>query len=108
MQGIRDRDVSYFIRRDEVTASRMQALAGMTEQSNIPAAATRAIRELCVGGEWACAHGDFAGLRHVAIRLAGYMSEPDRDELVALATACIGDPSGAALRWNRLQRKLHA
>jgi hypothetical protein len=86
----------------------MQALAGMTEPSKIPAAATRAIRELCVGGEWACAHGDFAGLRHVAIRLAGYMVEPDRDELVALAKACIGQPTVAAIMWNRLQGKLHA
>jgi hypothetical protein len=65
-----------------------------------------AISELCTGGDWACAHGDFAGLRHVAHCLATYASEPLHCELVALADACTSDPERAGVLWDRLKGRL--
>jgi hypothetical protein len=48
------------------------------------------ISTLCLGGEWACAHGDFAALRDVARRLEPYVPEV-LDELHELETACRSD-----------------
>lgn len=66
-----------------------------------------AIGELCVGGDWACAHGDLSGLRDVAQRLAVYAPEPLHCELVELASACISDPDRAGVLWNRLKNELY-
>lgn len=33
------------------------------------------IGELCVGGDWACAHGDFSALREVTQQLAAYLAD---------------------------------
>ena len=62
-----------------------------------------AIGVLCVGGDWACAHGDIEALGDVARRLAGYAHEPLHCELVALADACRGDPDRATSMWVRLK-----
>ncbi|HEY5922230.1 MAG TPA: hypothetical protein VIV11_11190 [Kofleriaceae bacterium] len=64
------------------------------------------IGKLCVGGAWACAHGDFGGLRFVAQQLSVYVPEPFHGELVALACLCNDDPDRAAALWNRLKDRL--
>ncbi|HET9988222.1 MAG TPA: hypothetical protein VFQ65_06875 [Kofleriaceae bacterium] len=61
------------------------------------------IGRLCIGGDWACAHGDFAALRAIAQRLADQVSEPLHCELVALAEACRGDLDRATVMWERLK-----
>jgi hypothetical protein len=68
---------------------------------------SKTIGKLCVCGDWACAHGDFSGLRHVAQQLADYASEPMHCELAALATACSADPERAAEIWNRLKPRIY-
>lgn len=65
------------------------------------------IGTLCFGGDWACAHGDFAGLREVAQRLADYVPEPVHCDLAALAAACTSDPEEAAELWDRLKGRLY-
>lgn len=65
----------------------------------LPSEAARAIGALCVGADWACAHGDLAGLRHVARELAAHVPEPLRGKLLEIARACLVDPDRAAARW---------
>ena len=65
----------------------------------------RAISALCLGGEWACAHGDFAGLRDVARRLEPYAPEA-LDELHALETACQNDIDHASEIWVHVERRI--
>jgi hypothetical protein len=60
---------------------------------------TTTISALCLGGEWACAHGDFAGLRDVARRLEGLVAPPIREELRAVAEACRDDVDRASALW---------
>jgi hypothetical protein len=71
------------------------------------ASTTRAIGQLCVGGDWACAHGDLAGLRHIARRLAVLADEPLHCELVALAELCRTSPERATAAWTRLKPRLY-
>ncbi|HET9988236.1 MAG TPA: hypothetical protein VFQ65_06945 [Kofleriaceae bacterium] len=66
-----------------------------------------AIFTLCVGGEWACAHGDFAGLRDVARRLEDYVPEI-RSELRRLETACRDDIDHASAIWVQVERRITA
>lgn len=68
---------------------------------------TETIGKLCVGGDWACAHGDFSGLRHVAQQLAAYAPETIQCELAELATACTTDPDRAAALWDRLKNQVY-
>ena len=67
---------------------------------------TATIGKLCIGGDWACAHGDFSGLRYVAQQLADYAPEPTHCELQELAGACSSDPDRAAALWERLKSRL--
>ena len=60
---------------------------------------------LCVGGDWACAHGDFSGLRDVARRLEALV-QPMRGELAELETACLRDPDRAGRLWFTLKPRL--
>jgi hypothetical protein len=64
-----------------------------------------AISALCLGGEWAMAHGDFAGLRDVARRLEQYVPEV-LDELQALETACQKDIDRASEIWVHVERRI--
>jgi hypothetical protein len=64
-----------------------------------------AISALCLGGEWACAHGDFAGLRDVARRLEQYVPEV-LDELHELETACQRDIDHASEIWVHVERRI--
>lgn len=63
---------------------------------------------LCVGGDWACAHGDLAGLHDVARQLATYVSEPLHCEVLALADLCQGDGDRAGALWATLRDRLYA
>ena len=65
------------------------------------------IGQLCFGGDWACAHGDPSGLRHIAQRLANYSQEPLHRELLALADACKCDPDRAVALWSEIKEKLY-
>jgi len=67
--------------------------------------ATRAITALCNGGEWACAHGNYAGLRDVARRLEQYVPEVV-DDLHHLETACEDDLDHASEIWVAIERKI--
>ena len=64
------------------------------------------VGHLCVGADWACAHGDLAALRYVAQRLADEASEPLHGELLALADACYADPDHAVEAWTRVKDQL--
>ncbi|MEO6775356.1 MAG: hypothetical protein ABI467_20500 [Kofleriaceae bacterium] len=70
-----------------------------------PHNSTRAVSTLCAGGEWAAAHGDFAGLRDVARRLQRYVPEAV-DELHALEAACRNDIDRASELWVQVQRRI--
>jgi hypothetical protein len=58
---------------------------------------------LLFGGDWACAHGDPAGLANVARQLAARVDEPLRLELIGLSQLCRHDLAGAARRWPLLR-----
>lgn len=63
----------------------------------------RMIGKLCVGGDWACAHGDLEALGDVAVHLSSYAREPLDCELVALSELCRSDPEQATATWVRLK-----
>jgi len=69
--------------------------------------ALQTIGQLCVGGDWAWAHGDFGGLRDIVQQLAAYAPEPVHCELVRLAELCLDDLDGAAVLWMRLKDHLY-
>jgi len=64
------------------------------------------IRQLCTGGDWACAHGDLGALRHVAQHLAAGAAEPLHRELLDLAELCLQDPYRAPTLWGHLTAQL--
>lgn len=61
---------------------------------------------LLFGGDWACAHGDAAGLAHVAHLLEPHVTEARRRELHALAALCRVDQARACEQWLPLRRWL--
>lgn len=66
----------------------------------------RRIGQLCVGGDWACSHGDLAGLRFVARELANATTEPLHDALLVLADECYADPNHAIRSWVRIRKRM--
>ncbi len=65
------------------------------------------IGELCLGGDWACAHGDFAALRDVVERLSELEHEPLHCELRTIAEACAANPDVAAKLWASIRDRLY-
>jgi len=63
-------------------------------------AAAQSIGKLCVGGDWACAHGDYAALRDIALRLSALAPEPMHCTLLELADACFVDSDRASQLWS--------
>jgi hypothetical protein len=63
------------------------------------------IGQLCVGGDWACAHGDLEALRFVARELADAATEPLHQDLIALADECYADPNHAVASWLQLKER---
>ena len=78
---------------------------GMPTPSD-PQAIAHAIGKLCIGGDWACAHGDLSALRYVAQCLAVHAREPLHCELLDLAETCSFDPDRAVERWVLLKNEL--
>lgn len=71
-----------------------------------PRSRTPRIGELWLGGDWACAHGDLAGLRRVAEQLCELETEPLRPELCRIADACTSDPDRAMKLWFAVRDRL--
>jgi hypothetical protein len=65
------------------------------------------IGELCVGADWACAHGDISALQYIAQQLAAYAREPLHCTLMELVDTCAGDPDRAVLLWYRLKDQVY-
>ena len=65
------------------------------------------IGELCIGGDWACAHGDVSGLRDIAGQLADYAAEPLHCQLRSLAELCRFDPDRATALWAGLRDRVY-
>jgi hypothetical protein len=67
-----------------------------------------AIGELCIGGDWACAHGDLATLGSIAIQLSAYTAEPLHCELAALVDLCQSRQSPrATATWTSLKERIY-
>ena len=64
--------------------------------------------ELLVGGDWACADGDFGTIAHNAELLAYCVVEPLRHELLDVARACHEDHEHAAERWTEARTHVRA
>lgn len=75
----------------------------MPPQRSTSNATASPIGRLCVGGDWACAHGDFGGLRHIAFQLQSFVPEPIHCQLSELASACLCDPQRAGAIWDGLK-----
>jgi hypothetical protein len=65
-----------------------------------------AIGKLCVGGDWACAHGDIEALGYISGWLEEYAREPLQCELVELADMCRSDSDSAVSTWLRLKTQV--
>lgn len=77
----------------------------MREQPK-PTIASSSVGQLCIGGDWACAHGDFETLQFVARRIADLTPEPQRREIADLAHRCAADPEHAVEAWVDLKRRV--
>jgi len=71
-----------------------------------PQPVSHEVGRLCIGGDWACAHGDLEALRHVAQCLAAFAHEPMHCELFELAEACTYAPDHAVDLWVRIKGQL--
>lgn len=69
---------------------------------------SRILGQLRLGGDWALAHGDLAGLRGVASRLLQVADPPLRDDLRHIVDACVTDPDRAILLWSDIRSRLTA
>lgn len=63
------------------------------------------IGELCLGGDWACAHGDLEGLAHIVQQLARHLPERLHDELEELVRTCYQNPERATEKWFELKER---
>jgi hypothetical protein len=79
----------------------------MSIASTSPPGSAHAVGELVIGGDWACAHGDFSTLHFIAERLARYADPRTalKRQLLAFANACYDDPDEAALQWAALRTR---
>ena len=75
---------------------------------NVNADSARDLRELCFGGDWACANGDLGTLGFIAKRLAASAREPLHCKLLVLAEMCGNDPDHAIASWLRLKNQMLA
>jgi hypothetical protein len=68
----------------------------------------RAIGELCVDADRACARGDLATLASIALQLAVYTPDPLHCELAALVDLCQARQSARATdTWTSLRDRLY-
>ena len=59
----------------------------------------RRVGELCLGGDWACAHGDVESLGFIVEELAGLIAGPGDCALGEVVQQCRHDPEAATARW---------
>lgn len=71
------------------------------------AAQRRDIGVLLFGGDWACAHGDAAGLADVANQLARRMRGTTAADARRVARLCRVEPELAVRGWIDLHERLH-
>jgi hypothetical protein len=71
-----------------------------------PGRVHHSIGELCVAGDWACAHGDLGTLASIAESLAARADEPLHCTLEALGESCRVAPERAVELWFRLRDTL--
>lgn len=64
-----------------------------------------AVGELVLGGDWACAHGDFGTLHFITVKLAQHAKPRLRRRLLDCATACYDNPDRAAAEWATLRTR---
>ncbi len=70
--------------------------------------ASDALRELCFGGDWACADGNLDMLLFVMQRIATGAPEPVHARLLGIAELCLEYPEHAIALWLRLKEDLLA
>jgi hypothetical protein len=63
------------------------------------------VGELVVGGDWACAHGDFSTLHFIGERLATHAASSLKTKLLAFAEHCLDNPERAATEWASLRTR---
>ncbi len=68
--------------------------------------ALRELRELCFGGDWACADGNLDMLLFVMQRIATGAPEPVHARLLGIAELCLEYPEHAIALWLRLKNDL--
>ena len=68
--------------------------------------AKREVRELCFGGDWACADGNLGTLGFVARQLSEYAAEPLQTKFLVLAELCREGPDHAIAVWLHLKDEL--
>jgi hypothetical protein len=66
----------------------------------------REIGQLCVSGDRAAAHGDFATLRYVSEQLASWLPDELHVYLIELSAACSDDRERASSLWETLKRRI--
>lgn len=64
------------------------------------------LRELCFGGDWACADGNLGTLLFVMQRIASAAPEPVQARLLGIAELCLEHPEHAVAIWLRLKDNL--
>jgi len=85
------------------TGTRLVAQPGMSIASTSTPDTAHAVGELVIGGDWACAHGDFETLHFITQQLAGHAQRGLKRQLLACADACYADPDQAAAQWASLR-----
>ncbi len=75
-------------------------------ETTVATANKPSVGQLCIGGDWACAHGDFETLQFVARSLAELAPERVRKEVADLAQRCVADPEHAAEAWVDLKARV--
>ena len=82
----------------------MENRARIARHSRDPRA--RMVGKLCLGGDWACAHGDLEALGDIAERLVACSPEPLHCELIELSALCRRDPERATAAWVQLKNRV--
>lgn len=77
----------------------------MSIASTSPPHTAHVVGELVIGGDWACAHGDFSTLHFIARRLAKHAPAQLQGQLLSCANACYDNPDQAAEQWASLRTR---
>ncbi len=75
--------------------------------TNISPDTARAIGELCLAGDWACAQGDLPTLESIIYQLSAQVTEPLHCELASIGELCNADRTRATETWSRLKDRVY-